>query len=172
MTVTFICKDYTITPLYDTTTRIRMRMRMRTQLEASQLWLLAFLSIAQSIAPSTMVCLKITTVAPTRSNGCSFWGSNGLFENHNRGSDPFQWMLALGQQVRTQWFRGGTRLSSPFSRSSSIWSKNCSCIFLGCTDPVSSKKRSARVDFPWSMWAMIEKLRMLLNVLNFHSQKN
>ena len=26
--------------------------------------------------------------------------------------------------------------------------------------PVSSRKRSASVDLPWSMWAMIEKLRM------------
>lgn len=77
---------------------MQMRMRMRMQLEAATAFIISFLSIAQS----TMVCLKITTVAPTRSNGCSFWGSNGLFENHNRGSDPFQWMLALGQQVRTQ----------------------------------------------------------------------
>lgn len=28
------------------------------------------------------------------------------------------------------------------------------------TVPVSSKSRSARVDLPWSMCAMIEKLRM------------
>jgi hypothetical protein len=27
---------------------------------------------------------------------------------------------------------------------------------------VISRMRSARVDFPWSMWAMIEKLRMRL----------
>jgi hypothetical protein len=27
---------------------------------------------------------------------------------------------------------------------------------------VSSRMRSARVDLPWSMWAMIEKLRILL----------
>jgi hypothetical protein len=27
---------------------------------------------------------------------------------------------------------------------------------------VSSRMRSASVDFPWSMWAMIEKLRMWL----------
>src|SRR6201999_1597255 len=27
--------------------------------------------------------------------------------------------------------------------------------------PVTSRMRSASVDFPWSMWAMIEKLRML-----------
>src|SRR5688500_13493781 len=30
------------------------------------------------------------------------------------------------------------------------------------TAPVTSRMRSARVDFPWSMWAMIEKFRMLL----------
>ncbi len=28
------------------------------------------------------------------------------------------------------------------------------------TVPVSSRMRSASVDLPWSMWAMIEKLRM------------
>ena len=26
--------------------------------------------------------------------------------------------------------------------------------------PVASRKRSARVDLPWSMWAMMQKLRM------------
>ena len=30
----------------------------------------------------------------------------------------------------------------------------------GSTAPVSSRMRSASVDLPWSMWAMIEKLRM------------
>ena len=34
-------------------------------------------------------------------------------------------------------------------------------IFFGSTAPVTSRMRSARVDLPWSMWAMIEKLRML-----------
>ena len=28
------------------------------------------------------------------------------------------------------------------------------------TVPVTSSRRSASIDFPWSMWAMIEKLRM------------
>jgi hypothetical protein len=27
--------------------------------------------------------------------------------------------------------------------------------------PVSSRSRSARVDFPWSIWAIIEKFRMV-----------
>src|SRR5215210_5210479 len=31
---------------------------------------------------------------------------------------------------------------------------------FGSTVPVSSRIRSASVDLPWSMWAMIEKLRM------------
>ena len=30
----------------------------------------------------------------------------------------------------------------------------------GLQGPVSSSRRSASVDLPWSMWAMIEKLRM------------
>ena len=49
----------------------------------------------------------------------------------------------------------------PRSRSRSIESSTCaSVISRGCSAPVSSRKRSASVDFPWSMWAMMEKLRM------------
>jgi hypothetical protein len=40
-------------------------------------------------------------------------------------------------------------LSSTWADISRIWSA-----------PVISRKRSANVDFPWSMWAMMEKLRM------------
>jgi hypothetical protein len=39
-------------------------------------------------------------------------------------------------------------------------SRNCSAISRFETVPVASSRRSASVDFPWSMWAMIEKLRM------------
>src|SRR3954469_19424598 len=49
----------------------------------------------------------------------------------------------------------------PRSRSSSIESRSCGRCLRGSTAPVTSRMRSARVDFPWSMWAMIEKLRML-----------
>src|SRR3954454_22833894 len=48
----------------------------------------------------------------------------------------------------------------PRSRSRSIESSTCGRCFRS-TAPVSSRKRSASVDLPWSMWAMIEKLRML-----------
>src|SRR5262249_24688239 len=50
----------------------------------------------------------------------------------------------------------------PRSRSSSIESSSCSRISRPVTVSVSSRMRSARVDLPWSMWAMIEKLRILL----------
>src|SRR3954451_22981152 len=48
----------------------------------------------------------------------------------------------------------------PRSRSRSIESSSCGRWLRGSTVPVISRMRSASVDFPWSMWAMIEKLRM------------
>src|SRR4029077_3655567 len=48
----------------------------------------------------------------------------------------------------------------PRSRSSSMSPRNCSDISRAETAPVRSSRRSASVDFPWSMWAMMEKLRM------------
>ena len=48
----------------------------------------------------------------------------------------------------------------PRSRSSSIESSSCSRISRSDTAPVSSRMRSASVDLPWSMCAMIAKLRI------------
>ena len=48
----------------------------------------------------------------------------------------------------------------PRSRSMSIESRYCARMSRGSTAPVSSRIRSARVDLPWSMWAMIERLRI------------
>src|SRR5262245_61756350 len=48
----------------------------------------------------------------------------------------------------------------PRSRSRSMSSRNCDDISRFDTVPVRSSRRSASVDFPWSMCAMIEKLRM------------
>src|SRR5215203_6139418 len=48
----------------------------------------------------------------------------------------------------------------PRSRSRSMESSSCARIARGSTVCVSSRIRSASVDLPWSMWAMIEKLRM------------
>src|SRR3989338_4819825 len=42
------------------------------------------------------------------------------------------------------------------SISSSIWLRN----LRSSIAPAWSNSRSARVDFPWSMWAIMEKLRM------------
>ena len=39
-------------------------------------------------------------------------------------------------------------------------SRTCASISRACRAPVSSRKRSASVDLPWSMCAMIEKLRI------------
>src|SRR6185295_18179090 len=44
-------------------------------------------------------------------------------------------------------------------RSSSMLSRNWSCFSRADSVPVFSSSRSASVDFPWSMWAMIEKFR-------------
>ena len=41
-------------------------------------------------------------------------------------------------------------------------SRTWASISRACSAPVTSRKRSASVDLPWSMCAMIEKLRMLL----------
>ena len=38
-------------------------------------------------------------------------------------------------------------------------SSTCACISRAVSEPVSSSNRSASVDLPWSMWAMIAKLR-------------
>src|SRR5262245_60218353 len=48
----------------------------------------------------------------------------------------------------------------PRSRSRSMLSSSWARIARGSTVCVSSRIRSASVDLPWSMWAMIEKLRM------------
>src|SRR5215471_8139161 len=48
----------------------------------------------------------------------------------------------------------------PRSRSRSIVSRYCARISRASTAPVSSSRRSASVDFPWSMWAMMLRQRM------------
>ena len=51
----------------------------------------------------------------------------------------------------------------PRSRSMSMLSRSCSCMSLLATVPVSWRRRSASVDLPWSMWAMMLKLRIRLD---------
>ena len=48
----------------------------------------------------------------------------------------------------------------PRSRSISIESSTCSFISRAVRPPHSCISRSAKVDLPWSIWAMIEKLRI------------
>src|SRR5258708_18133202 len=50
----------------------------------------------------------------------------------------------------------------PRSRSSSIESSTCSAISRSASPPHIWMKRSASVDLPWSIWAMMEKFRMWL----------
>src|SRR5436309_2311290 len=48
----------------------------------------------------------------------------------------------------------------PRSRSISILSRYCARMCRLSTSPVRSSIRSANVDLPWSMWAMMQKFRM------------
>ena len=48
----------------------------------------------------------------------------------------------------------------PLSRSRSMLSSTCSCISLSVSRPVFWINLSANVDFPWSIWATIQKFRM------------
>src|SRR5699024_9849325 len=57
--------------------------------------------------------------------------------------------------IRTAW----DLMVIPRSRSMSIRSRYCARITRSSTTPVSCSIRSARVDLPWSMWAMMQKLR-------------
>src|ERR1035441_10412867 len=60
--------------------------------------------------------------------------------------------------TRTFW----ALLAMPRSRSMSIEWRYCARMSLGSTAPVSSKIRSDSVDLPWSMCAMMLRLRILL----------
>ena len=60
--------------------------------------------------------------------------------------------------VRTAW----DLIVIPLSRSSSMLSSTCSCISRFVKSPVISMMRSASVDLPWSIWAMIQKFLILL----------
>src|SRR3954468_9526798 len=53
----------------------------------------------------------------------------------------------------------GALMVMPRSRSRSIESRYWARMSLGSTAPVSSRNRSASVDFPWSTWLMIAMAR-------------
>src|SRR6476619_236003 len=57
--------------------------------------------------------------------------------------------------IRTAWLL----MVMPRSRSMSIRSRYCALIARSSTTPVSWSIRSASVDLPWSMWAMMQKFR-------------
>src|SRR3954469_20482970 len=56
----------------------------------------------------------------------------------------------------------------PRSRSMSILSRYCARMCLLSTSPVRSSIRSANVDLPWSMWAMMQKFRMRAGSVDTH----
>src|ERR1700761_5276256 len=60
--------------------------------------------------------------------------------------------------MRTAW----ALMVIPRSRSRSMASRTWACISRALRAPVNSSNRSERVDLPWSMWAMMAKLRMWL----------
>ncbi len=61
------------------------------------------------------------------------------------------------QGMRTAWLL----MVMPRSRSMSIRSRYCARAARASTTPVSCSIRSASVDLPWSMWAMMQKFRMI-----------
>ena len=58
----------------------------------------------------------------------------------------------------------GLLMVMPFSRSKSMLSRTWACISRWLSVLVFSNRRSASVDFPWSIWAMMQKLRMFFIV--------
>ena len=64
---------------------------------------------------------------------------------------------------RTAWLL----MVMPRSRSMSIRSRYCARIVRSSTTPVSCSIRSASVDLPWSMWAMMQKLRISAGSVRF-----
>src|ERR1019366_7523375 len=63
---------------------------------------------------------------------------------------------STSQGMRTAW----DLMVMPRSRSMSIRSRYCARIARGSTTPVICNIRSASVDLPWSMWAMMQKFLM------------
>ena len=54
----------------------------------------------------------------------------------------------------------------PRSRSMSMRSRYCARMSRASTTPVSCSMRSASVDLPWSMWAMMQKFRICAGGVN------
>ncbi len=92
-----------------------------------------------------------------------------------RSAPSHAWSERDTSYVKSTWPGVSMRLSScpfhetrtacalivmPRSRSRSIESRSCARISRAETASVTSRMRSASVDLPWSMCAMIEKLRM------------
>src|SRR5882757_5461665 len=59
----------------------------------------------------------------------------------------------------------------PRSRSMSIRSRYCARMSRSATTPVIPSMRSASVDLPWSMWAMMQKFRICAGAVNVLSAK-
>ncbi len=73
------------------------------------------------------------------------------------GSAPSALPAGTVQGIRTAWLL----MVMPRSRSMSMRSRYCARAARSSTTPVSCSIRSASVDLPWSMCAMMQKLRMI-----------
>src|SRR6478672_3421863 len=73
------------------------------------------------------------------------------------GSAPAALPSGTVHGIRTAWLL----IVMPRSRSMSIRSRYCARAARSSTTPVSCSIRSANVDLPWSMWAMMQKLRRI-----------
>jgi len=89
---------------------------------------------------------------------------NRSFRNSFKGFAPLSsfclntwyWPLVPLHSILT----GASLMVIPRSRSIGLLSKSCSCMWRFETVPVISRSLSASVDLPWSIWAIIAKLRI------------
>src|SRR3954465_4172056 len=70
--------------------------------------------------------------------------------------EPVETPATPAHGIRTAWLL----MVMPRSRSMSMRSRYWARMSRSLTMPVMPSMRSARVDLPWSMWAMMQKLRM------------
>lgn len=67
------------------------------------------------------------------------------------------WIKTSKTPIKNTRIRTCSLIVIPLSRSRSMLSRNCSFISRFCTVPVICSNLSAKVDFPWSIWAIMQK---------------
>src|SRR3954451_4288453 len=80
-----------------------------------------------------------------------------MFRTYCPGPAPAALSAGTVHGIRTAWLL----IVMPRSRSMSIRSRYCARALRSSTTPVSCSIRSASVDLPWSMCAMMQKFRMI-----------